>query len=70
MVTTGLGNFGKGFLHGLAFLIVVGGAALVKFIPASVMQVTVGSVITWIIAWAGHALATPAGSRISRPFSN
>lgn len=64
MVQTNLKNFGRAVLQGVVVFIATYGGSLLTTIPVSIGQVSVMSVLTFIVSWCQHSVVTPAGSSI------
>ena len=66
-ISTTLGNILKGLLSGLASFLAVYGTYIIQGIPAHISTMTIGGIITAIVATFVHAYATPAGSQVTPP---
>lgn len=63
-MNTELGNLKKGLYVGIGTVALLYGASLVHLIPASIGNLTIYGMSSWIVAYIGHRFATPAGSTV------
>ena len=65
-MTTSLGNFGKGVLHGVIVFVALYGTQLIGLIPHNIATATVGGILALLVGWANGAIVTPAGSTVTK----
>lgn len=66
-VQSGLKNFGRALLHGIIVFVATTGGAWIAGVPVSIGSVTLISLLTGIVSWCQHAIATPSGSTVVSP---
>jgi hypothetical protein len=64
---TSFQNIRHGFFVAVGTVAVLFGATLLHLIPASIGQMTVSGIASWVIAYLAKSASTPAGSFVTPP---